>query len=90
MNQDRVSTPVAALLVFLVLSTVVFVVYMSSVEREEENRNWQQFLVRHHCTHVGHRAAQQTQGYGPRGYVTSTIPAQEGWLCDDDGITYWR
>lgn len=86
MNKDNAGIwALVGIVAFVALCFSVAIVL--SIKSAED---WEKFSQQHHCRLVSHRDAQIISGSDSSGnFTTSTIPAQNGYQCDD-GVTYWR
>lgn len=78
----------------VVLVLIAGLIWWASASSAEHEREWQAFVEKHNCVIVERREARVTTGYGvtangKSGMVTTTIPAEVAWRCDD-GVIYWR
>ena len=83
MTSDNVGIRIGMFVLFLAVIVVAIIV------RIKRDADWELFSHQHHCRIFSYRNTGRL-GLGSRGdFMTSPIPAHNGYLCDD-GVTYWR
>jgi hypothetical protein len=78
--------------IFLLIACIPVFVYLVI----QENKEWQEFKLEHHCKVVAHISGTTAVGIVPMmggnggvGISITPIPGKTGWLCDD-GVTYYK
>ena len=80
-----------------ILFLIALIIFSIKSDMDEKKR-WELFSVEHECQIIGRKKATSSVGSGmvmgangqmSVGLVTTTIPSQTGYKCND-GIEYWR